>query len=181
MLLNCLSDLLHVCDVSHSKKTLHRMGSLEELEKILKMYSEQNFKNKKCFLLSPCGVLSKERSITVNPMRCFLWNGIKIRRGSLGKAKGGSVHPVMPCQLGPLMTDMVAARGFEAALWPWKHFPNTVSQLWISAKRWDVCLKESSHTHTCFCFWFLDATDHHREEYHQPGKRQGSGRHLPDL
>lgn len=80
-------------------------------------------------------------------MRCFLWNSIKIRRGSLGKAKEGPVHPVMPCQLGPLMTDMAAARGFEAALWPWKHFPNTVSQLWISAKRWDICSRKAAiHT-----------------------------------
>lgn len=89
----------------------------------------------------------------------------------------------MSCQLGPLMTDMAGSQrvwGSFVTLLSWKHFPNSISLLWIAAKKAAVWLKKSSHLHPWLCFWFLDAADHHRDEYHQPGKRQGSGRHLPD-
>lgn len=62
----------------------------------------------------------------------------------------------MPCQLGPLRTAMAGRQrvwGSFVPLLSWKHFPNTVSLLWISEKRWAVRLKPSTTPGFFSDFW----------------------------
>lgn len=87
MLLKCFSDLFHVCNVSHSKKGLHRIRNLGEWQKFKKYILEQNFK-KHLFFFHPVGFYLGKSKKWSALQRCLLWRSLKSRRGSLGKAKG---------------------------------------------------------------------------------------------